>query len=239
MPGTSLIASSLTPHNGQAVGAIAIIDPRLGKNELAAIVNFTPEYPAEMDQGLRDGPSDPWPLSGNDIMFANNAIGGHGIIELVDREGNRELVHAEQNISCYAPMLVKPRQRPMIVSGTTIEDNKGRFMVHDIYRGLSGVSRGQVRWLRIVEETTRISGIPGGGRWWNQAFLISWQGAYVVKNILGVVPVSEDGSAYFEVPSGRALYFQALDEQGLEIQRMRTFVQAAPGLWCWSFQTTS
>ncbi|UCF14790.1 MAG: hypothetical protein JSW59_15370, partial [Phycisphaerales bacterium] len=230
VPGTSLIAASLTPHNGQAVGAIAIIDPRLGKNELAAIVNFTPEYPVQMDQGLRDGPSDPWPLSQNDIMFANNAIGGRGIIELVDRQGNRELVHAEPDISCYAPMLVKPRKRPTVVSGTTVEDNKGRFMVHDIYRGLTDVRPGQVKWLRIVEETTRISGIPGGGRWWNQAFLVSWQGAYVVKNILGVVPVFEDGSAYFEVPAGRALYFQALDEQGREIQRMRTFVQAAPGV---------
>jgi len=230
VPGTSLIAASLTPHNGQAVGAIAIVDPRLGKNEVAAVVNFTPEYPVRMDQGLRDGPCDPWPLSENDIMFANNAIGGHGIIELVDRDGHRELVHAEPDISCFAPMLVKPRRRPMVLSHSTEKNDKGRFMVHDIYRGLTGVRPGQIRWLRIVEETTRISGIPSGGRWWNQAFLVSWQGAYVIKNILGVVPVHEDGSAYFEVPAGRALYFQALDEQGREIQRMRTFVQAAPGV---------
>ncbi len=230
VPGTNLIAASLTPHNGQAVGAIAVVNPRLGKNEVAAIVNFTPEYPVRMDQGLRDGPCDPWPLSEGDIMFANNAIGGHGIIELVDRAGHRELVHAEPDISCFAPMLVKPRKRPMVVSDMTTEDGTGRFMVHDIYRGLTGVRRGQIKWLRIVEETTRISGIPGGGRWWNQAFLVSWQGAYVVKNILGVVPVHEDGSAYFEVPAGRALYFQALDVQGREIQRMRTFVQAAPGV---------
>ncbi|MHC4565197.1 MAG: LamG-like jellyroll fold domain-containing protein, partial [Planctomycetota bacterium] len=230
VPGTSLVVASLTPHNGQAVGAIAIVDPRLGKNELGAVTNFTPEYPVLMDQGLRDGPCDPWPLSENDIIFANNAIGAHGIIELVDRDGHRDLVHAEPDISCFAPMLVKPRRRPMVVSEMTAENGNGRFMVHDIYRGLAGVRRGQVKWLRIVEETTRVSGIPGGGRWWNQAFLVSWQGAYVVKNILGVVPVNEDGSAYFEVPAGRALYFQALDEQGREIQRMRTFVQAAPGV---------
>jgi len=50
-----------------------------------------------------------------------------------------------------------------------------------------------------------------------------------VKNYLGVVPVDEDGSAYFEVPSGRAVYLQALDADGRLIQSMRTFVQAAPG----------
>jgi hypothetical protein len=44
------------------------------------------------------------------------------------------------------------------------------------------------------------------------------------------VPVYADGSAYFEAPAGRALYFEALDEHGREIQRMRTFVKAAPGV---------
>ncbi len=39
-----------------------------------------------------------------------------------------------------------------------------------------------------------------------------------------------DGSAYFEVPSGRAVYLQALDEDGRLVQSMRTFVQAAPGV---------
>ena len=83
---------------------------------------------------------------------------------------------------------------------------------------------------RIVEETARTSGLPPGGRWWNQAFLVSWQGAYIIKNILGTVPVHEDGSTYFEAPPGRALYFEALDADGREVQRMRTFVQAAPGV---------
>ncbi len=61
VPGSRLIAAALTPHNGQAVGAIVMIDPYQGKNNLGAITNFTPEYPVEMDQGLTHGPSDPWP----------------------------------------------------------------------------------------------------------------------------------------------------------------------------------
>lgn len=230
VPGSSLIVASLTPHNGQAVGAIAIIDPRLGKNDLNAVTNLTPEYPVEMDQGLRDGPCDPWPLSADDVVFANNAVGGHGILEMVDRWGNRELVHAEPGISCYSPTPIRPRRKPSVMAQTTDRKETGRFLVRDIYQGLDGVERDTVKWLRVVEETTRTSGIPGGGRWWNQAFLISWQGAYVVKNVLGVVPVHKDGSVYFEAPSGRALYFEALDGSGREIHRMRTFVQAAPGV---------
>lgn len=52
----------------------------------------------------------------------------------------------------------------------------------------------------------------------------------MVKNILGTVPVQADGSAYFEAPPGRALYFQALDADGRLVQSMRTFVQAVPGV---------
>lgn len=229
VPGAREVVASLTPHNGQAVGAIAAIDLDRGKNDLAAVRNFTPEYPVEMDQGLRTGPCDPWPLSADDVLMSNNAIGSHGILELVDREGHRELVHCDPEISCFAPMLVKPRQRPPVVSPQTQPGEPGRFLLVDVYRGLDGVPRGAIKKLRIIEETARTSGLPPGGRWWNQAFLVSWQGAYIIKNYLGTVPVHEDGSAYFEVPPGRALYFTALDEEGREIQRMRTFVQAAPG----------
>ncbi|OHB86120.1 MAG: hypothetical protein A2V98_19215, partial [Planctomycetes bacterium RBG_16_64_12] len=229
VPGTQMVIASLTPHNGQAVGAIGMIDTAKGKNDLKAVFNFTPEYPVEMDQGLHVGPCDPWPLSQDDVMISNNAIAAHGIIELVDRFGNRELVHCDPKISCYAPMLVKPRKRPPVVSPETEPNKPGRFLVVDVYQGLQGVERGTIKQIRILEETARTSGIPPGGRWWNQAFLVSWQGAYIIKNILGTVPVHEDGSAYFEVPPGRAIYFEVLDEEGREIQRMRSFVQAASG----------
>ncbi len=231
VPGTTLVVAALTPHNGQAVGAIAMIDPRLGKNNLKSITNFTPEYPTKMDQGLRKGPSDPWALSKDVVLMSNNAK-GHGVIEIVDRFGHRELVHSDPDISCYSPMPIKPRPRPPILKKLLEEDaplEPGRFLLTDVHRGLTGVDKGTIKRLRIVEETARTSGLPPGGRWWNQAFLVSWQGAYTVKNVLGVVPVHEDGSAYFEVPPGRAIYIEALDAEGREIQRMRTFVQSVPG----------
>jgi len=241
VPGSHLICAALTPHNGQSVGAIVMIDPRKGKNDLGAIINFTPEYPAEMDQGLRQGPSDPWPLSEDVVVIANNAK-GHGVLQILHRDGRRELLHAEPDISCYSPMLIKPRPAPPAVPEKGVRTifgaenssdpffEPGRFLVADVHEGLAGVEPGTIKRLRIVEETARVSGIPPGGRWWNQAFLISWQGGYVVKNVLGTVPVHEDGSAYFEVPAGKAVYFEALDADGREVQRMRTFAQAAPGV---------
>ena len=231
VPESHLIAAALTPHNGQAVGTIVMIDPRKGKNDLGAVANFTPEYPIEMDQGLTHGPSDPWPLSEDVLLIANNAK-GKGVIQILDRFGHRELVHADPDFDCYSPMLIKPREKPPTVTRHTEASGTqpGRFLLSDIYQGLDGVAPGTIKRLRVVEETARVSGLPPGGRWWNQAFLVSWQGAYIVKNILGTVPVYEDGSAYFEVPAGKAVYFEALDAEGREIQRMRTHVQAAPGV---------
>ena len=232
VPGTDLIVASLTPHNGQAVGAIGMIDVKLGKNNLAAITNFTPEYPTAMDQGLRYGPCDPWPLSAELVLIANNAQvhGSHGVLELIGREGFRVTLRSEPDISCYAPMLVKPRPVPPVRPSLIHPGEPARFLVLDLYRGMDGIAPGTVKQLRILETTARTSGIPKGGRWWNQAFLTSWQGSYDVKNFLGVVPVQPDGSAYFDAPPGKALYFQALDQDGRMLSSQRTFIQAMPGI---------
>ena len=232
VPNSRLIAASLTPHNGQAVGAVVMIDPTRGKNDLDAITNFTPEFPTEMDQGLKRGACDPWPLSEDVVLMANNdpRHGEHGVIELATRAGFRAVVHRDSEITCYSPMLIKPRPEPLSKPSSIVDGEPGAFLVTDVYQGLDGVAYGEVKWLRVIETTSRLSGIPPGGRWWNQAFLASWQGSYDIKNFLGVVPVEADGSAYFEAPVGKALYFQALDAQGRLIQSQRTFAQSLPGV---------
>ena len=45
----------------------------------------------------------------------------------------------------------------------------------------------------------------------------------------GIAPVAEDGSADFLAPAGKQLYFQVLDEDFNEIQRMRSVIQLQPG----------
>jgi hypothetical protein len=53
--------------------------------------------------------------------------------------------------------------------------------------------------------------------------------SYVAKASHGLVPVEEDGSAQFLAPPGKTLYFQALDAELNELQRMRSVVQFQPG----------
>ena len=47
--------------------------------------------------------------------------------------------------------------------------------------------------------------------------------------MLGTVPVEADGSAHFRVPAETAVYFQLLDEDFMELRRMRSFISFQPG----------
>jgi hypothetical protein len=49
------------------------------------------------------------------------------------------------------------------------------------------------------------------------------------KFVLGETPVEEDGSAFFRVPSGISVFFQALDADGLAIQTIRSLTYLQPG----------
>jgi hypothetical protein len=49
------------------------------------------------------------------------------------------------------------------------------------------------------------------------------------KCVLGTVPVEPDGSAFFRVPAGVIVFFQALDESGVAVQTMRGATHVQPG----------
>jgi hypothetical protein len=128
---------------------------------------------------------------------------------MIDRQGRRITLLSDPDICLHSPMLVKPRVRPPVIPDTIDRHaTTGNFFVQDIYQGLTGVERGEVKYLRVIEETSRVSETKMGGSPYNQTFLVSAALAFGAKNYLGIVPVEEDGSAYFEVPSGRAVYFR-------------------------------
>jgi cytochrome c553 len=50
-----------------------------------------------------------------------------------------------------------------------------------------------------------------------------------LERVLGTAPVEADGSAYFEVPALRSVFFVALDKDDLSVKRMQSFVTVQPG----------
>ena len=228
VPGSHLVVGTFAKHNAPPRGSIAMVDPHRGKNAVEAIYNF--EHP---DNPLIDtGESrSPWPINEDVVLFSGRPEGHtRNVLEMIDRAGRRVVIHSDPEICLHCPMLVKPQPVPPVLPAMTDRTaTTGNFFVQDLYEGLEGVARGEVTHLRVIEETSRVSPAHPGGNPYNQTFLISGALGWSAKNFLGVVPVDEDGSAYFEVPAGRAVYLQALDAEGRLVQSMRTFVQAAPG----------
>ena len=83
--------------------------------------------------------------------------------------------------------------------------------------------RGDIKKLLVLESLPKQVNFSGGQD------LVSWCGTFTLERVLGTVPVEEDGSAYFEVPAGRPLFFVALDEQDLSVKRMHSFTQRDAG----------
>jgi hypothetical protein len=125
-----------------------------------------------------------------------------------------------------------------------MQEEMGQFTVADVYQGLAPrVQRGQVKYLRVCQEVRAdLIELPDGQCQSDHPSFQDWYAtpihkvsgphgwpSYVAKASLGLVPVNEDGSATFKVPAGKVLYFEVLDEQFNELQRMRSVVQLQPG----------
>ena len=54
-------------------------------------------------------------------------------------------------------------------------------------------------------------------------------GSFFLERVLGTVPVEADGSANFELPAMRSLFFVALDENDMSVKRMQSFMTVQPG----------
>ena len=129
--------------------------------------------------------------------------------------------------------LTTNHNRPTLVN---YKSNAGTYYVADVYDGeaMKGVERGSVAYLRVVEVVYRSSAIGatqshGSGDGDPFSPIATGNGSWDVKNVLGITPVQEDGSAMFSVPADTPVYFQLLDKDGMVIQTMRSWSTLMPG----------
>ncbi|MBI5832817.1 MAG: hypothetical protein HZB16_10990 [Armatimonadetes bacterium] len=193
----------------------------------------------------------PYPLSADFALCAGNldqpaqAPDGYALM-LLDTYGNRLRLHAEAGSSCWMPTPLRPRVRPPVLADlpswktASVEAQyqpgwsrgSGTLYLQDCYQGMTGIARGRVKWLRICEDVPRPWEArrywPGDDRK-QQHDVVGRDGHLAPRIVWGIVPVQPDGSAYFEVPADKNIFFQALDENYMELQRMRSFVNVRPG----------
>ena len=150
---------------------------------------------------------------------------------LLDKEGKHTFIYRDEQFSSWHPTPLKARNHPPelapIRNPKLAASNEALCIVTNIYEGMDGVAPGSVKWLRINEAIPRYW--DTGRRWGTSLSSSSWKGALWPRAQWGVVPVEADGSAYFKVPANRNLFFQALDEDFMEVQRERTYVNYNPG----------
>ncbi|MDY0166550.1 MAG: hypothetical protein RBS80_08395 [Thermoguttaceae bacterium] len=257
IPGTQQAVCIFSSCHDLSWGALAVIDRRLGLDGRAPVVRIWPESARDLvkdpgtannawDDFMRVRPKyeDPYPLCEAFFLVSRLIEGGGGPrdadnrtgIFLVDVFGNELLLHTEAP-GCFNPTPLAPTARPaQIPSRRDFENAEGAMYVQDVYAGvhMEGVTRGTVKYLRVVESPEKRYWVPGvwGGQGVHHPG-VNWH-SFETKRILGTVPVEPDGSAYFTVPSDTFIYFQLLDGNGMMIQSMRsgTVVQSGETTGC-------
>jgi len=240
IPGSEKLVVISGAHGGPPHGGVVVLDTRRNRRSADAMTNITPEIPyggmGQMGAGhgfFRH----PYALSEKLFLVAHRPRGKKNArwgIYVLDAWGNRTLLHEHPTMDCYHPMVLRRRPTPtritpVAVPGKTATEKQATMLVQDVYKGLTGIKRGTVKYIRVMEvmpttwEQTRSGGTG------QQAAAVSLSADVGRKKVHGIAKVHEDGSAAFTVPPNANIFFQALDENFMEIQRMRTFINLMPG----------
>ena len=253
IPGSKKLAAVAAGHHTLQAGPVVIVDARQGMNNPAGIRIVTPGV-MPPEGGMTGTPvatggvlgrggyyMNPWPLSEKHFLvsysYCKGATGGLATevdpagyaLYLIDVHGTRELVYRDPAISCFVPIPLRPRPRPVVCPDLTDPAVPyATCMVANAGYGVDGVDPKSIRYLRIAHRLQWPYDNTYGGQRYEpdvKGVMINWTPARVI----GEVPVEADGSAHFQVPADTPVYFQLLDENHMELRRMRAFISFQPG----------
>jgi hypothetical protein len=233
IPNSKKYVATADAHHGQSFGSLVLIDQSIEDDgKMSQVKRITPDalFP-ESEIGCRTGYmyGTAWPLSETDYLcnYQNDII-------LLDAAGNKTMVYAcdqaAQGFRAIDPIPVKRRATPPVIAARTSQGidaapnpPKATVAVMNVYTSDFTWPPGtKVKWLRIIHYLPKTTNAPDSPR-------IGFGSQNAARMSLGVVPVEEDGSAYFEAPVGKCIYFQALDSQGMAIASMRSATYVHPG----------
>jgi len=219
IPGSRKVVAVFSPGHGRREhdGVVTVVDPSAGPDDrrFARSIGAKPDF------------RDPWAFSETAFMAARR-----GEIVLMDERGRTQTLHAlpeadlKSGLECHEPRPVVARPRePVIPPRIAPETETGRLVLADVYHGrnVQDVRRGEIRKLLVIEALPKPINFTGG------MDPLTYGGSFTLERILGTIPVEDDGSAHFELPAMRALFFVALDERDMAVKRMQSFLTLRPG----------
>jgi hypothetical protein len=241
IPGSHRYVAVAAAHHGQEFGSLVLIDLRIEDDgAMSQLTRLTPEVPfPESEARAPNIPSamvygTPWPLSEDDYLVVYDPDARNRGIYWIDRDGNRELIYRDPEISCYAPMPLRPRPVPPVIPRQTVQAARdvaaaggavppATIAVMNVYDSdFPWPEDARIHALRIIHVLPKTTSPVNQPR-------IGAAAQTNARAVLGTVPVESDGSAYFQAPVGKSIYFQALDADGRAIQSMRSSTYVHPG----------
>ena len=240
VPNSQKLVFTAAAHHSNMGGSLVLLDRTRGTEYERPLTRLTPDvcFP-EAEGWPKHYYANPYPLSEEYFLVAwsDKPLPPHSFVTtdernpvdslgtyLYDAFGNLELLHRDPKIASMYPIPVRRRNKPP-AHPKTVDWNgsqEGRFLVQDVYQGLEGIERGSVKRLRII-------GVPPKTQPHMNSPSLGISKEDPGKFVLGTVPVEEDGSVHFRVPSGIPVFFQSLDQNGLAVQTMRSLTYVQPG----------
>ncbi len=229
IPNSPKIVTTYTFHNtAEHAGDLVIVDPRHGPDHKESGVYLNHGYAprqAKKSKYNAEAWRDPYPFSEDCFLVAASKriciMNGKGEYETI-----YELKDGPERLWVHEPRPLVPRDREPIIADTwNWQQPTGTLVLSDVRIGrkMDGVKRGEIKKLLVMEE------LPKPASYGASMTTESLWSTFILHRILGTVPVEEDGSAYFDLPANRALFFVALDEKGNAVKRMMSFVNVVPG----------
>ncbi|MFH1266658.1 MAG: LamG-like jellyroll fold domain-containing protein, partial [Planctomycetota bacterium] len=214
IPATNDVVLTNSPGHGrnEHQGFVATLSTKQGPNDRASMKNVSSTYDYR----------DPHPLSEDAFLVARG-----GQLLLMNAAGDAEVLYAGGSLPLNEPRPIVTRARERIVPPRSdFAKPTATLLVGDVYSGrnMAGVKRGAIKKLLVMEDLPKPANFHGGG-----SQPIGHGVTSTLKRILGTVPVAPDGSACFEVPAMRSIYFALLDENDRSVKQMRSFVTLQPG----------
>lgn len=230
---TKLVAIVSGHHGLARMGELVVLDPGKSRFESAGVVQRIPGrgkpvLPTIADQLVATSSPlflHPFPLNDKTFLVSCQPAGRPWGLYLVDVFDNMLCLSEEPGYALLEPVPVQPRiAPPAIPDRVKLTEKTATVFVSDIYAGpgLRGVPRGSVKSLRVAANHYGYRGMGGHVN-------VGVDGPWDVKRILGTVPVSRDGSAFFRAPANVPLVVQPLDAQGKALAVMRSWYTAMPG----------
>jgi len=245
IPRSAKLVAVATGHHTLAAGPVCVIDPGQGLNAAEGIRIVTPGVkPPEggmagspvAEGGVRDRGGlyqTPWALSENHFLvsytYGKETDATGYALYLIDAYGNKELLYRDESISCFVPTPLRPRRRPPVLAeNIDLKRSVATVAITNAAFGCDGIDASRARYVRVSETLGwPYDNTHGGWRYEPDAKSagVGWN----PTRVLGTVKLEADGSAHFLVPADVGLYFQLLDEDQMELRRMRSFISFQPG----------